>query len=191
MVSSDPADRYDSLEEALQGVGTDLHAEIARDSFRRLMATEASQMDFFRSFYVDFLNMFPQARHSFFADFGPLNEGSVSPRWLRQFQLLKEAVLLLVVFSILKEDKHEPNILTRIVEDHARRGIPAALYQPFGALLIDNIVLKDEPPPLLTKHQLRVAWTTVVKPGIEYMVKKTNELAVWAYQSGPDPIRRS
>jgi serine/threonine protein kinase len=179
MVSSNPDDRYDSIDDAVNDVAVDLHAEIARDSFRRLMDARNDQNEFFRSFYRRFLDNYPGARQ-FFVKLGSLDDEPVPEKWVRQFQLLKEAVLLLVVFSVLNEGRHEPNILTHIVESHAKRGIHAGLYEPFGKTLVDVIVAKDQPPHSLTKSQLERAWTAVVRAGMEYMQRKTSELQVSA-----------
>jgi serine/threonine protein kinase len=182
MVNVDPNDRYDTLADALQDVATNLYTEIARESYRRILETQEKQTEFFRSFYISFLDQFPKAETRFFEKFGALEPtGEVPETWNRQFQLLKEAVLLLVVFSALHEDRHEPNILTRIAEEHAKRGMPSFLYPDFAIVLIDCLVRLDQPPDSIDKHQLRRAWSNVVRPGIEYLETKTKtfEAAMW------------
>lgn len=108
----------------------------------------------------------------------------MSPGWQRQFQVLKEAVLLLAVFSAFHEDRREPNILTRIVEEHTKRDIPAVLYEKFFELLLDTVVEKDQHAPL-AKEELRHAWSNVIQPGILYMKRKTEaaEQAFWEQRS--------
>jgi hypothetical protein len=81
-------------------------------------------------------------------------------------------VLLLIVFKALKEDRNEPNILTRIAEEHARRGIPAELYDDFGEVLARLASEKDPQ----SEGELRRAWASVIRPGLDYMKLKTGEL---------------
>ncbi len=179
MIKVEPDDRFGGIRECLQSVTTDLYVEIARDSYRRMMETEDRQTDLFRSFYVKFLQKYPKARVGFFGQLGELpTVGEVPVGWVRQFQLLKEAVLLLLVFNALQEERQEPNILTRIAEEHAKRGIPGMLYSGFVEVLIECIVDKDQLPDSLDKQQLRHAWVTVTQPGIAYMKRKTEEYVV-------------
>ena len=181
MVKVDPRERYESIDAAILEIQTDLNVEIARDSYSRLMSTEDKQTDFFRSFYVKFLNDYPKVQESFFKRFGDLiDDREPNQDWQHQFQALKEAVLLLVVFCALREDKREPNILTRIVNSHIRKGIPAILYKCFSEVLVETVLKKDTKAPL-EQPQLRRAWTYVIKPGIEYMEQKTKgfELSRW------------
>ena len=85
----------------------------------------------------------------FFKMLGCLAEDcGTSKRWERQFQALKEAVLLLIVFKSFREEGREPNILTRIAEEHAKRKIPAGLYPGFGEVLIDIVLEKDREAPV-------------------------------------------
>ena len=180
MVRKDPEDRYDSIDDAVACVAdTDLNVETVRDSYRRLMASEGRQTEFFKSFYIRFFRDYPRsARYFNKKRFGCLAEDCESSKgWQRQFQALKEAVLLLVVFKSFREEGREPNILTRIVEEHAKREIPAWLYPAFGKVLIE-IVLEKDREARLEDAELRRAWTSVVQPGIDYMKRKTEEIQV-------------
>ena len=84
-------------------------------------------------------------------------------------------MLLLIVFKLFREEDREPNILTRILEEHARRKIPSALYGIFQEILIET-VLENDPEAHFTKDELKQAWTSVIQPGIEYMSRRTVEI---------------
>lgn len=176
MVNTDPRERYHSLSDALREIATDLHVQTARESYRRIMEAEATQQTFFRTFYLKFLAAYPRARQRFFGDLGDLDLPEATSAWKRQFQKLKEAVLLLLVFSALHEEKQEPNILTRIVEDHAAREVPSWMYKKFADMLIECIVEMDTPPEPMTNQQLQRAWERVMEPGVQYMVRRTDEI---------------
>lgn len=147
------------------------------------MATPERQQAFFRSFHAAFLQAFPLTRSTFFRHYDSLTDDAPLPEsWNRQFQELKEAILLLLVFSSLREDRQEPNLLTRIVESHQQLGVPSWMYNAFGKLLIDCICEHDVPPPPLNAMELRRAWTCIVEPGIDYMRRRTDELAEVAWR---------
>ena len=180
MVKTDPRDRYDGIDDVVASVrDTDMDVEIVRDSYQRLMTSTATQTGFFHDFYVRFLGNYQGASNFFDPKrFGCLHDvGECSQGWQRQFQALKEAVLLLIVFRSFREEGRELNILTRIAEEHARRKIPAGLYRCFGEALIDVVVEKDERAPL-KREALRRAWTSVIQPGVDYMRRKTEEIEV-------------
>jgi hypothetical protein len=88
--------------------------------------------------------------------------------------MLKEAVLLLIVFKIFREDEREFNILTRVAEGHAKRAFPSELYDEFGRVLVDVAIEKekDRGVPPLKLEALRRAWRSVIEPGIQYMKTK-------------------
>jgi serine/threonine protein kinase len=176
MISTDPEERYKSVKASIRNIQTDVDVEIVRDSYRRLLSSEQRQTDFFRSFYIEFLKEFPSARGYFkgkrFADLK--SDGPVPKGWQRQFQMLKEAVLLLAVFDAFNEARREPNILTRIAEAHARMGIPAVLYEGFLEVLLETVVAEDLEHNL-ERSDLRHAWSNVMQPGIDYMKRKTGE----------------
>lgn len=121
MVHRNPDERYESSAAALRDIARDLQVETARDSYRRIMRTTESQEKFFRTFYVRFLTAYPGMR-KLFRDLPPLEDSAAnSEGWKRQFQKLKEAVLLLVVFSALREDQQEPNIRHRTIEHYEEK----------------------------------------------------------------------
>jgi serine/threonine protein kinase len=192
MVKTNPRDRYASIDEVVASIrDTDLDVETVRDSYRRLMSSEDTQTAFFQSFYARFLEKYPRASGFFRARrFGCLTEDCIpSGVWQRHFQVLKEAVLLLIVFKSFREEKRELNILTRIAEEHAKKGIPAGLYTCFGELLVEVILEKDRQAPL-KRDALRDAWTSVIQPGIEYMERKTVEIEVGSYRQKSRSSRR-
>jgi hypothetical protein len=177
MVTTSSEHRYDNIDEAIADVTyTDLSVEIVRDSYSRLIMSQEGQIGLFRSFYEELTRYPAAARHFPKQRFGELGKNhEPSKGWKRQFQALKEAVLLLIVFKAFREEGREPNILTRIVEEHAKRKIPPALYGIFENVLID-IVLKNDPEARSREGELKEAWTSVIHPGIEYMSRRTVEL---------------
>lgn len=184
MVNVEPAWRFSSVREAIEQLDTDVQVEIVRDSYRRLMASESTQLEFFRAFYWQLQSRFKTAREIFTAKFGELDEVETpSDAWLRQFQSLKEAILLLVVYSAMGEEKREPNILTRIAEQHARRNIPAGLYEPFGQVLIDTIVDMDKEGQALGER-LRLAWAAAVRDGLDYMKATSEKIQAGLFYGG-------
>ena len=181
MVKADPRDRYGSVAEAIADiVNTNPDVETVRESYHRLMVTEARQQRFFRSFYRKFFADHPGVAQFF--TFGRLPEDDdTNSGWQRQFQALKEAILLLIVFSAYHEEGREPNILTRIVEAHATRRIPAGLYGDFGEVLVEIVLREDREGPV-AETELRRAWTAVIAPGIEYMRRRTDEIDADRYR---------
>ena len=89
-------------------------------------------------------------------------------------------LLLLAVFDAFHEHRREPNILTRIAEAHASKGIPQALYSGFANVLIETVAEKDVDAPI-SAAELKRAWENVIEPGIAYMKQKTEEYeqAMW------------
>ena len=175
MVRRNPDERYESLAAALRDIARDLQVETARDSYRRIMRTTESQEKFFRTFYVRFLTAYPGMR-KLFRDLPPLEDSAAnSEGWKRQFQKLKEAVLLLVVFSALREDQQEPNILTRVADSHTRLEVPADMYEKFAEMLVECIVTSDKCPEAPDEAELRRAWSRVFEPGVAYMRRRTIE----------------
>jgi hypothetical protein len=179
MVNTDVRNRYADIGQAVDRLtNTQPEVEFVRESYRRLMETEESQRKFFRSFYVRFLNEWPKAK-PFFSKFGELKKtGKITPEWERQFQALKEAVLLLIVFKAFREGERSINILTRIVDRHAKgdRPIPSGLYEPFGEVLATVAAIMDEHAPISQEERWR-AWNNVIGPGIEHMRRRTEEIA--------------
>ncbi|MEL7448324.1 MAG: TIR domain-containing protein [Pseudomonadota bacterium] len=176
MVSVEPSLRFATVREAIEHLDSDVPVEIVRSSYRRIMANEASQQAFFHAFYQQFQSRYKSSQAIFASKFGPLSDvDGPSDAWMRQFQSLKEAILLLIVYSAIGEEKREPNILTRIAEQHAHKNIPAGLYEPFGQVLVDTIVEVDEEGAELGER-LRSAWTEAVRDGLEYMKTTTEKI---------------
>jgi hemoglobin-like flavoprotein len=193
MIKADPEARYGSLDEALGGLHRDDAVEVVRESYRRLVKSKGGgQSDFFRSFYVKFLEQYPGIEDFFNPKekFGKLtSDGPVSQGWQRQFQVLKEAVLLLIVFHAFNESQQEPNILTRILDAHTDRKIPGGLYAAFGEVLIDSVIDKDVDAHM-PKSELRRAWEQVIKDGLDYMENKTLEKERAKYAKPPPIIMK-
>lgn len=159
MIDPEPNNRYDSLEEALADfTHRDLNVEVARDSFRRII--EKEPIEFFRKFYVNLIGKSDQIKAAF-SKFGTTMDGS---GWRDQYTKLKEALVLLFAFSILKE-WHEPTILTRLAQSHYHH--PKCYYTSFRDALLDAVQAVDV--DYLDPSLLRMAWENACKPGLEYL----------------------
>jgi serine/threonine protein kinase len=183
MVRRNPGRRFASISVALQKLDSDLQVEIVRASYRRLMKSEESQLDFCKTFYLCFQNEYPKSKEIFADRLGDLNDGQAesSGAWQKQFQALKEAVLLLVVYHAMGEEKRKPNILTRIAEQHAAINIPTALYDPFGKVLVETIMKKDQHSNVESDH-LRAAWEEAISDGILFMKEETERIQAEEYR---------
>jgi hypothetical protein len=83
-------------------------------------------------------------------------------KWASQFRSLKEAVVLLFAYNLLKESQ-EPNVLTRTAQSH--RGYKAEYYDCFREALLDTVVEVDEGN---YPEELRHAWRKTIEPGLRY-----------------------
>ncbi|MBW4504428.1 MAG: TIR domain-containing protein [Scytonema hyalinum WJT4-NPBG1] len=175
MTSLNPSRRYETLEAALDvlhnvsfDVKTDLNT--VKESYERCVNTPNCDQEFFKAFYCNFLAKCPHAAKKF-----PSLEDE--DNWKRQYQLLKEAVLLL--FTYFEEDQRycghteqqKLNVLTRIADTHHRHGIPAKFYEEFVHSLIETVTAFDPWSQTTDVHREIVedAWKKVLKPGVEYM----------------------
>jgi hypothetical protein len=194
MIQIDPAHRYEDLGTALRAIGAlSIEAEMARDSYRRLLAQPATKVRaFFGAFYQELLTSSPEAKRKFGRrGFPPLEgerpraagkkraAGKARPRkhWRDQYALLREAILLLLAFEILGEDDGPGDtILTGIVRTHGfgSRGLRVSrdAYQAFADALVEIAPRHDpvwEEADEETRQVLRNAWRTTIASGIGYL----------------------
>ncbi len=175
MISWDPDFRYACVGDAVRDLQqADIDVEMVRDNYRFLMETEEMQDDFLKSFYLRLLAYLqqhaPECR-ALFNNFGTLTrEAPPSDAWRRQFMVLKEAILLLVVYKAFHEDGRTLNILTRIAKYHTDRNLPGDLHWRFKECLIETVVAKNqERHGPLNPDELGSVWDRVITPGITYM----------------------
>jgi hypothetical protein len=170
MAAPDPAQRYPQLAEVLQepDLQDELALVVARDSYRRCVQAEGFDSRFFATFYDQLMQRCPAAR-DLFKDFS-------ADDWARQHRMVKDAVLLLFAFAQQRDDRHEPNLLSRIAHSHAR--VPASMYPPFVDALVHTVCGDDSgglPPfdPACSQrdiaHALARHWRSALAPGIAYL----------------------
>jgi hypothetical protein len=87
--------------------------------------------------------------------------------WEKQFEKLKEAIVFLLSYSLLRETEGR-TILSRIVDVHRQlKGMRSAYYDDFGEALIDTVVEADKGGN--NPDNLRKAWMEAIKPGLDYL----------------------
>jgi hemoglobin-like flavoprotein len=172
MIDPRPSHRFESLKQAVESIAhRDFRVEVARDSFRR--ALDRDERGFFCAFYARLLEKSPIAeifRRKGFPTVGNVAQASedrATRNWEEQFRLLKEAILLLFAYNVLKETQ-EPTVLTRTAESHSKF-VKAEHYDHFREALLDTIVEFDKGKH---EHELRDAWQHAVGPGLDYLKKK-------------------
>jgi hypothetical protein len=86
---------------------------------------------------------------------------------------LKEAIVLLFSYSLLRETD-ERTILSPIVDFHRQlEGMSSAYYDDFSEVLIDTVVETDSGGN--SPDNLRKAWMQAIKPGLEYLRDEHNK----------------
>ena len=187
MIRLEPADRFESLREAVDVIAhRDLNVEVARDSFIRIVNREGKDgKSFFYTFYTELLSdegvrrIFPRDR---FPDLGPELPTDWKD-WRAQFNKLKEAIVFLLAYSLLKET-HDPTILTPIAQMH--RGFPGIReehYDHFGETLIKTVLEFDKGN---YPNELESAWQHAIRPGLEYLKTKLREANLGRKPNAPD-----
>ncbi len=165
MIDPRPEHRYPSLKEAIAAISQrDLYVEVARDSFRRIVGDARTEEKFFRAFYARFLG--EPAIAAIFkrkAFHGGKALDDPAGRWPDQFRMLKEAIVFLFAYSLLKESQ-EPTILTRTAQSH--RGYKREYYDRFRDVLVETVVEFDKGN---YEEELRTAWRKALEPGVMYL----------------------
>ncbi|HVK14025.1 MAG TPA: CHAT domain-containing protein, partial [Gemmataceae bacterium] len=167
MVRHRPADRYESLEAAVEALtNRNLNVEVARDSFRRILDTADHGFSFFHAFYSDLVAN-EAVRQAFLGSplghlppADQLRPSDDSP-WARQFALLEEAVVLLFAHNLLR-DFQGPSILDRVVRTHAKWVWRPEQYDHFVEALIRTVLKVDEGGHY--PDELETAWRRAVGP---------------------------
>jgi serine/threonine protein kinase len=176
MIQLDPAARFPRMDDVLRQLEAMQSAplEIVRDSLRRIVAQGA--MPFLEKFYQKFLTRSgPEVR----ARFARL--ASHHQAWNRQYEMLEEAIVLLLAFNGLGQGAPgsatapiaEPTVLSRIARRHASADLDVRpeWYAPFVDALVETVAEVD--PGIRGDPEKRVrvmdAWRAAVRPGIEYM----------------------
>jgi hemoglobin-like flavoprotein len=165
MLARNPEDRFDTLQDAIERLALfrDESLELARDSYRRIAATPGWESDLMKSFYDDLRKQC--ANPAIFLKF---NEQA----WQRQYEMLKEAVLLLLVFcEVGAVHLPGPTVLSRVKGKHSQLDIAESDFELFGKLLIENLVKHD---PLCLQHDhlhetIMRAWKKSLSPGMKFM----------------------
>jgi hemoglobin-like flavoprotein len=164
MLACDPAQRFDTLEDAIELLTMlrDESLELARDSYRRIAATPHWESGVMESFYKELLK---ECNPKLFQKFNEVT-------WRRQYEMLKEAVLLLLVFCEVDATDHRgPSVLTRVKSKHAELEIAATDFDRFEDLLIKSLVNHDP----LCHHDdymhetITKAWKKSLSPGMKFM----------------------
>ena len=166
MIKRDPKDRYPTLEDAVEAVARrDVLVEVARDSFRRIIDKDDSTR-FFHEFYTQLLKN-KNIKKIFDSAGFPSNKKNVidsQKNWVRQYGLLKEAIVLLFAHSLLKETD-EPTVLSRICETHAKF-MSIEYYDEFREKLLESVVKFDKGTD---PRKLESAWRQAIEPGLSYL----------------------
>jgi serine/threonine protein kinase len=173
MIDADPERRFKSLGKAIAAfVHRDMDVETARDSFRRILSDSNTERKFFLALYARLLSGSQGIREIFkrlsYPEVpAPDSQQSVEQqtKWNELFGRLKEAIVLLFAYNLLKEPS-EPTILSRIAECH--RDYDASYFTIFRNALIDTVVDIDKGN---YSGRLRDAWGKAVDPGVKYMAE--------------------
>ena len=118
MVSISPRDRYAHLPDALDAIRSLLPVTLtfARESYRRCIEAAGEEQEFFRYFYEVFRERCPAA--------GQMFRRFTKSKWARQYRLLQEGILLLLAYARTPAAaQREPNVLTRIAQEHGDEGL--------------------------------------------------------------------
>jgi serine/threonine protein kinase len=185
MIDPEPGRRYPSFDEAVEAIAhRNLYVEVAGDSFARILnKDERDGRNFFLKFYNELLGL-PGVATVFHGR--PTEElhcppgASFGKAWEKQFDKLKEAIIFLLSFNLLREtETGGRTVLTGIAEQHSSFvGMASDYYDHFGTTLIKTVKEYDEGGG---KPDLEVAWRQAISPGLEYLKKH--------HRPGPPPAR--
>jgi serine/threonine protein kinase len=164
MASLESSERFDSLSEAVR------HLELfrkesltlAKESYRRVITLKNGGAEVFQQVYDEFI---PHSRSK------RAKEIFKSLDWNQQFEMLTEAVLLLLVFCEFDApEPKEPTVLSRIATRHSNLDLDFEDLDLFQNLLIDAFVRHD---PACQESDVRDAvkraWRESLQPGIQFM----------------------
>jgi len=164
MASLEPKERFDSLRDALNRLKQfgEEHLTIAKDSYRRVVASEDRKFKVFKEFYDELISQSTSKK---------AREIFEHMDWKQQYEMLTEAVLLLLVFCEFDAlDPKEPTVLSRIANKHSKLDLEVCELDLFQTLLIDAFVRHD--PDCVSdvvSKEVKQAWRESLKFGIEFM----------------------
>ena len=178
MIDPEPDNRHKSFAEAVAAiVHPNLHVEVARDSFARILDKDKDapwEKKFFYQFYTALLPLpgvegKPIIRDVFDRRGFPPLGAERADRWEQQFNALKEAIVFLFAYHLLRRfETGGLSILSKTAEKH--RGfekLVSAYYDQFGKTLSALAVEYDE--GAADRGFLRNAWAEAIKPGLKYL----------------------
>lgn len=179
MIDPLPAHRFRSLGQALQAVGAHSpELALARESYLRILDSKDEGRGFFIAFYERFLERSPEARAKFAERrFNPTVEGKC---WETQLGVVREAVLLLLAYSLLNE-RGTHTVLTRIARTHGPEAsfgtkpldLSKESFDDFQQVLLETVADFDpqwQHAP--SKHQLLDSWAAATRDGIAYLKER-------------------
>jgi serine/threonine protein kinase len=180
MISIDPKDRYPTLRDAvdeMNKVSFD-SIEIAKDSYARCISNNIPDNEFFKVFYSELIRISDEAAERF------KGKGVGEEKRHRQYDMLREAIFILLLFAEKKLGSADPNVMSRIAESHNKShyNISGPTYDHFVKALTNTVC--GAPPTVPEafdrqcrtneneKDRIKKAWEDALAPGIEYMKKK-------------------
>jgi serine/threonine protein kinase len=184
MINPEPGRRYPTFEEAVEAIAyRNLDVEVARESFYRTQQDTSGQDK--RRFFFEFYRRLLQDSgvREVFANFPDLHDPP-EEKWQKQFDALKEAIIFLLVFSLLREGHSQKRtILSRIADTHCPSPPKPTIgrfnlmrvehYDRFGETLIDTVVKFDQGG--IEEYELRRAWERAIGPGLDYLKDQLKE----------------
>jgi hypothetical protein len=180
MIEPQPRDRYSSFDKAVEAIThRNLHVEVARDSFTRILDKEDEERKFFFDFYRTLLGMTSAnaeetsrsdhetgVRQVFLNRRLPPFAKRPPRKWQMQFDKLKEAIVFLFTYNLLRETQGR-TILSSIAEMHHKyKGMRREYYDHFGKTLIATVLKHDNG---IDPDDLQTAWERAIAPGLEYL----------------------
>jgi hypothetical protein len=165
MVSQEPSERFDNIADALRQLAQfgEETLTLAKESYRRVATVKNWESKVFEQFYAEFI---PQCTSK------KALEMFKSMNWNQQYEMLKEAVLLLLVFCEFDTpEPKEPTVLSRVTARHSKLDLELSDLDLFQKVLIDTFVRHDPDHEnnLDVSEEVAKAWRRSLQPGIDFM----------------------
>jgi serine/threonine protein kinase len=164
MVSREPKARFENVAEALRPLEQTGQESLtlAKESYRRVASVESRISKVFEEFYQRFRGQSMSGAREMFDRMD----------WTLQYEMLKEAVLLLLVFCEFDAPApKEPTVLSRIATKHSKLDLAGSDFNLFQTLLIQAFI--DNDPDCKDSAEMsaevKQAWQESLKPGIDFM----------------------
>jgi serine/threonine protein kinase len=165
MVSREPSERFDSVAVALRELAQfgEESLTLAKESYRRVASVNNWESKVFEQFYREFRSQCQSEKA--LEMFKKMN-------WQQQYEMLKEAVLLLLVFCEFEPpEPKDPTVLSRIATKHSRLELRRSDLDLFQAQLIAAFVSND--PGCENNRELSAeltqAWRKSLQRGVDFM----------------------